>query len=153
MGLFHIYLVSLRCVLLIVLAVAPFLMVGTATDGRANLAGVPSWDIKSTRDAHVPVIVVLVERLVVPARCLPTLMIGVALLRWRLPSKCGSPLVVSSPPSSLASLASSPSSLKSWRWSCGRERWSYGYGCVCCHCWRGVVAGSRCWWRRKSRKR
>ena len=137
MGLFHIYLVPLRRVLLEVLSVTPFLMAGTAADGRASLAGVPSWDIKSTRDAHVPVVVVLGERLVVPARCLPTLLSGLSLLRWRLPSKCGSPLVVSSPLSSLASLASFPSSLKSWGWSCGRERWSCGYGCVCCHCWRG----------------
>ena len=43
-------------------------------------------------------------------------------------SKHGHVPVVSCPSPSLASLASSPSSLKSWRWSCGRGRWSWGRG-------------------------
>ena len=135
MGLFHSHLVSLCCVLLIVQAVASFVMVGTVTDSRTSLAGVPSWDIKFTSDAHVSVIVVLVERLAVPDRCLPTLLCGASVLRrpywcWMLPSKRGCAPVPSCPSSYLSSLASFPGSLKSWRWSCGCGRWSWGYGFV-----------------------
>ena len=140
MGLFHIHLVSLRRILLMIQAVTSFLMVGTVTDGRVSLAIVPSWDIKPTREAHVLAVVILGECLVVLYRCLPTLLCGTSLLCcpcwcWRLPYTYGHAL--SFPSLRLASLASFPSSLKFWRWSCGHKRWSWGYGCVCCHWWRG----------------
>ena len=148
MGLFHIYLVPLRRVLLVVLSVTPFLMAGTAADGRASLAGVPFWDIKSTRKTHVPVIIVLTISLDVPTCSLSHLLIGLSLDRWRLPSKCCRPLIIPSPSAeaSLANLASSPRPLKSWRWSCGCGRWPWWYGCICCHWRRGVVAGCWGWW-------
>ena len=79
MRLLHIHFVSLCRVLLVVLSVTPFLMAGTATDGRASLAGMPSWDIKSTRETHVPVVIVLTIGLDVPARCLPSLLRGLPL--------------------------------------------------------------------------
>ena len=150
MHLFHIHFVSLRRVLLVVLSVTPFLMAGTTADGRASLAGVPCWDIKSTRETNVPVVIVLTICLDVPARSLSPLLIGLSLECWRLSSKCCRPLIVPSPSSlaSLASLASSPRSLKSWWRSCGCGRWSRWYGCICCHWQRGVVAGCRCWRRR-----
>ena len=72
-------------VLLMVHAGISFLMIRPAADCRAGLAGVSSWDIKPTRETHVPVVVVPDKNLVVPARCLPTLLkSGLPLLRWSL---------------------------------------------------------------------
>ena len=78
-------------------------MAGTATDGRASLAGMPSWDIKSTRETHVPVVIVLTICLDVPAP-LPALLVawialGVmeAVFQMLQPACCFLPLVLGVP--------------------------------------------------------
>ena len=52
--------VSLCLVLQIVGAIAPFMMVFLAAWHGAGLACVPPWHVKSTAEAHVPIVVVLV---------------------------------------------------------------------------------------------
>ena len=162
MSFLHVDLVSLRRILLVVLAVASFLMIGPATNGGTSLAGVPSRDIKSARKTHVPIVVVLVGSFGVSPPPWPALLAGSTLLDvpvlLGLEAACQIRLcvcwflVTSSLTSSSAPLEG-PRTLECRRWSLLVSRgctlgcgcWSWGYGRICCNCCGGIVCGGWCW--------
>ena len=83
--LFHVNFVPRILVLQVVGAVTTFMMMLPAAWRRARLVCMPPWYVKSTAEAHVPVVVILVWGWHSHYSCWRSLL---SIVGWRLPCEC-----------------------------------------------------------------